>query len=282
MKNLTLLIIIFLAINVSAQDKPDFVYQTFRGTRIVNGHSVEMQNEGELDFIIGHRFGRINGGAYEFFGLDQATMRLGFDYGIKKWVNIGIGRSTVGKMLDGYMKFRILRQAKGDWFRPISITAVSSFAINTLKPVDDLHPIPMYSRFSYSTQLLMARKFGDRFSVQLMPTYVHYNLVKTRADHNDVFSAGIGSKYQITKNLGITAEYYFNIPPFFPDETKKNSLSFGLDINTGGHVFQIHFSNSAGMIEQAFIGNTTGNWLDGDIHLGFNMVRTFKLKGRRY
>lgn len=261
--------------------KGEYVYGLFRGTRVVNGQSVESQKEGELDFIIAHRFDQVNGGAYELFGLDQASMRWGLEYGITNNIVIGMGRSSVGKVYDGFFKARLLKQTKGrKWNIPLSVTLYTSAAINTLRPIDN-QPVLFQSRLSYNTQLLIARKFGASFSIQLMPSYTHFNLVEARNDANDIFSTGIAAKYQVSKNIGITVEYYHNLPNQLPTG-KHNPLSIGVDINTGNHVFQLHFTNSRHMLDQYFITDTIGDWLDGDIHIGFNMVRTFKLKGRRY
>ncbi|MFK8102469.1 MAG: DUF5777 family beta-barrel protein [Saprospiraceae bacterium] len=254
----------------------DFAYRTFRGTRVVNGHSVEMHRNGELDFLISHRFGSLNGGAYELFGLDQATIRFGLEYGLKDWINIGVGRSSYGKHYDGYLKMRFLRQAEGgSW---VTLTGLSSIAINTLRQ-DDYTTFAR--RLSFNYQLLVARKLGEKFSIQLMPTFIHYNLVFDADAKNDLFTLGVAGKWQVTKNLGLVVEYYPKAPNALP-EVNKGALAIGFDINTGSHVFQLHLTNTQAMIEKAFIGETTGDWMNGDIYMGFNISRVFKLKGRRY
>lgn len=256
------------------------VHRTFRGLRVINGHSIETLYEGELELLIEHRFGRINRGLYELFGLDQATMRIGLDYGVTERLNIGAGRSTYGKHLDGYVKYRIVGQTLDDRI-PLTLTVVSTVAANMLRPVDPERPIPAYSRLAYTHQLLIARKWSDRLSTQLMPTFVHYNLVDTPDEHNDVLAMGVAVRYQLTKNLALTGEYYYKLPGQLAAD-KFDPVGIGLDINTGSHVFQLHFTNAQSMIEKAFIGETRGNWFAGDIHFGFNMTRLFKLKGRRY
>lgn len=281
------IIMLFLFLGLGTSDiiaqevVKEYASGMFRGTRIINGHSVETLKEGEMECIISHRFGRINGGGYELFGLDQATIRIGLDYGFKNWLMIGMGRSSLGKHYDGYLKARILRQGADNSGFPFSVTAFTSTAANTLRSPSPEEPIQFQSRWSFANQVLIARKFGERFSMQLMPTHIHYNLVDTRLDKNDVYSIGIAGKFQLTKMMGFTAEYYYNLPDQLP-ANRENSLAIGFDINTGSHVFQLHFTNSSGMIEKAFIGETTGSWGNGDIQFGFNMVRTFKLKGRRY
>lgn len=258
--------------------QPGLLEHTFRGTRIINGHSVEVLSPGNLDFLISHRFGPVNSGAYGFFGLDQATMRLGFDYGLTRRITMGIGRSTLGKHYDTYAKIQLLSQQPNGL--PITATWLSSAAINTLRPVDGAPPIPIQSRLAYTHQLLVATKQG-RFSLQVMPTVVHYNLVPDFTTSNDLFAVGGAAHWQATKNLAFLAEYYYVLPQYTrPDY--NNSLAIGIDINTGSHVFQIQLTNAAGMIEKSFIGETSGTWGNGDIRIGFNMARTFILKGRRF
>lgn len=278
-----LLLSMIFCLTLSGQTNADkYAHGIFRGTRIVNGHSVETLKEGEMEMIIGHRFGRLNGGAYELFGLDQADIRLGLDYGIRSWLNVGVGRSSLGKEYDAFLKLRLLRQAaKGQAGMPFSMTAFSSIAYNSLRASDPERPIALQNRLAYTHQLYFARKVSERFSIQVMPTFAHYNLVDSIAEVSDKLALGLSGKYQINKNLALTAEYYYVLDGHLPSQ-KTRPLSIGFDINTGSHVFQLHFTNSSGMIEKQFIGETTGDWAKGDIHFGFNMVRTFKLKGRRY
>jgi hypothetical protein len=263
------------------ESKTEYAFNTFEGTRVVVGHSVEMLKEGEMEFLISHKFGRVNGGAYELFGLDQAIIRLGLDYAIKDWVTVGIGRSSLDKQLYGFAKFRLTRQKKGATNFPISLTALTTASAIMLKNADPSQPIYFQNRLAYTFQLFAARQFGSRFSLQFVPTLTHYNLVETKSLKNDVISIGGAAKFQLTKVLSLKGEYYYTLPDQL-DPIKTNSLAIGLDIDTGSHVFQLHFSNSGGLVEPAFIGNTTGNWLDGDIHFGFTMSRVFKIKGRRY
>jgi hypothetical protein len=256
----------------------EYVYATFKSTRIISGHSIERMTEGQLDFRISHRFGRLNGGAYEFWGLDQANIHFSLEYGITDWMMVGIGRGTYEKTYDGFLKFTLFRQSKGDKNMPVSISYLTTAAVNTLK-WEGPGELDFWNRLSYVHQLLVARKFGERFSLELNPTYVHRNMVATELDPNDLWSVGMGGRFKLTKRLSINAEYYYVIPPLNDYRSQKtyNPLSIGVDIETGGHVFQIHLTNSLAMIEKGFIGETTGNWLDGDIHLGFNISRVFSL-----
>ncbi|MCB0643523.1 MAG: hypothetical protein KDC44_17875, partial [Phaeodactylibacter sp.] len=162
MKNKLLLIALLLtALQLPAQS----VYQIFRGTRVVNGHSVQTLNEGEMEFIIGHRFGRLNGGFYELFGLDQSNIRLGLDYGIKPWINIGLGRSSLGKEFDGFVKLRFFSQCQDGSGMPFALTGFSSTAYSSLKEADPQKPLAIQNRLAFTHQLLLARKFSDRLSL---------------------------------------------------------------------------------------------------------------------
>ena len=258
-----------------------FAFKTFRDTRIVNGHSVETNNEGVGKFIISHRFGSINGGVEEFFGLDQSTIRIGLDYGIKDWLTVGLGRSSLEKTFDGFLKGRLLRQSSGERNVPVTITAFSSMAINSLPWEDETRENYFSSRITYTHQFLIARKFSDDFSLQLMPTLVHRNLVQTLDESNDVFSLGTAFRYQLTRNWALSGEYYYVLPDQLA-EGFQNAAAIGFELETRGHVFQFQFGNARGMIEKFFITETRGEISEGDIHFGFNITRDFKIKGRKY
>lgn len=274
------LLTLWPAISHGQADPGKYVYGTFRGTRIVNGHSVQTLHQGEMEMVIGHRFGRLNGGAYELFGLDQSNIRIGLDYGLRDWLTFGAGRSSLNKEFDGFLKLRLLRQGISGGM-PVSVTAFSSMAYNSLHNADPERPLAIQNRLAFTHQLYIARKFSERLSLQLMPTLLHVNLVETVREPNDKIAVGVAGRYQLSKNLALTSEYYYMLPGYLPSEF-RNPLSVGIDLNTGSHVFQLHFTNSSGMIEKQFLGETTGSWSKGDIHFGFNIVRTFKLKGRRY
>jgi hypothetical protein len=249
---------------------------TFKTTRLVNGHSVENVAKGVLDVKISHRFGNINEGGYELFGLDKATMRMGFDYGITRYLMVGIGRSTYQKTYDGYFKLKILRQSKGKRKMPVTLSYVPTIALNTLKYQDPSIKNFYSSRLSYTHQLIIGRKFSEGTSLQLMPTFVHQNLVTKATDPNDILAIGIGGRQKITKRLSFNFEYYYQLPDY-KLQGSTNSLSLGFDIETGGHVFQLHFTNSLGMNERSFIAGTNGKWDKGDILFGFNISRVFTI-----
>ena len=260
---------------VAAADSTRYTSATFNTTRLINGHSVESVGRGVLDVKISHRFGTLNSGGYELFGLDNATMRMGLDYGITPNLMVGIGRSTFEKTYDAFLKFRILRQSTGARNMPITLSYLPTIALKTLKLNDPTKTDSFSSRLYYTHQLLIARKFSSGTSIQLMPSFVHRNL-SSQSDPNDIWAIGIGGRQKLTKRLSLTVEYYYQLPGHKLDST-TNSFSIGFDIETGGHVFQLHFTNSRGMNERTFISETTGKWEDGDILFGFNISRVFNI-----
>lgn len=280
MKKLIFLSIIALFATTTVfgqEEEKEYVQGLFRGTHVINGQSAETQRAGDLDFYIGHRFGAFNSGFYEWYGLDIASMRTEFAYGITNWLAVGLGRTTNSKEYDSFLKARILRQSN---VMPISVTYNGGFYVSGVAPEPTV-PLLFRHRLSFSNQLIVAKKFNDRFSMQIMPTHVHINLVENATDPNDLFSLGLAGKVQVTKNVALTGEYYYT-PDAFLLTGNTHPLSIGFDINTGNHVFQLHFTNASNMQEKGIISNTTGTWGNGDIQFGFNMVRTFKLKSTRY
>ena len=264
--------------NEPKQTGPELVEATFKGTRLINGQTVQTPGEGTMVFLISHRFGALNSGAQEFFGLDQATLRLGLEYGVTDRFEVGIGRSSLDKTYDGFLKYKAIRQSTGAVAVPVSVTLLATAAINTLTYTDAIdHTWTL--RTGYVYQALLARKFSTDFSLQLMPTVVHRNLVMLEGERNDLYALGGGGRYKITKRFSLNAEYYyrFNRPA---NDPYHNSLGLGVDIETGGHIFQLHVTNSRGMIERQFIGETNGNFFKGDIFFGFNIARNFTLKER--
>jgi hypothetical protein len=266
-------------LNESTPREINFATATFKSTRILNGHSIERMPAGQLDVRISHRFGLINSGAYEFFGLDQANMHFSLEYGLFNWLMLGIGRGSYEKTFDGFAKFTLLRQSSGAKIMPVSVSLFSSVAVKSLKWSDPARTNYFSSRLSYVAQVLVARKISQGFSIQLTPSYVHRNLVATELDPNDLLAIGAGGRMKLTKRLSLNAEYYYLAnPKKYMSRQVYNPLSVGIDIETGGHVFQLLLTNSLAMIEKGFIGETTGSWGKGDIHIGFNISRVFTLK----
>ena len=258
------------------EEATNFVSATFKGTRIINGHSTETRGAGNMDVIFMHRFGKINSGAYNLWGLDEAWIRLGVEYSISDDFTIGIGRSSFEKTYDGFLKYKFLKQRTGANPFPFTATGFVSMAINTLKSPDPDIEIKFSSRVSYTYQVLMARKFNEKLSIQLSPTLVHHNLVETPEENNDIFALGFSGRHKISRRMAILLEYYYQFNNN-TQETNYNPLGIGLEIETGGHVFQLVFANSQAMIEKQFITETSGDFFNGDIHFGFNIVRSFQL-----
>lgn len=252
----------------------DFITASFKTNRVINLHSLENTARGVLDVKISHRFGFVSGGIQELYGLDAAMVRIGADFGLTDRICIGAGRNSFEKTFDGFLKYKFLRQSKGAKNMPVTAAALASMAIKTIPwryPDRDNHPS---SRLYYTFQLIVGRKFSEGFSLQLSPTLVHRNLVATVNESNDVYALGIAARQKLNKRLAVNAEYIY----VFPDQLGSaftNSLSIGLDIETGGHVFQLHFTNSTSMVPKGYITETVGDWAKGDVHFGFNVSRVF-------
>lgn len=264
----------------SGKTEKEYVDYAFKSSRVIMSHSMELIRPGVMDLRILHRFGNINNGIYEFFGLDNATMRLGFDFGLTKNLMLGIGRSTNKKELDGFIKYRIIHQGKGQGSLPFSFVIAGGSSITLLKFADTTRKNYFSSRIGYYGQAILGRKFSEGFTLQFSPTVFHRNLVPTVKDPNDLFAAGIGSRVKLNRRLSLNIDYYYRINPNSTDGT-HNPFSVGFDIETGGHVFQLHFTNAVGMNEKVFLLETTNDWSKGDIQFGFNISRSFQIKKKR-
>ena len=265
-------------LSLLGEDEPtlDYTIATFKSTRVINMHSIENAAAGHLDFRISHRFGTINSGVGELWGLDQAYMRLGFEYGVNDRMMVGFGRSNVNKEIDGFVKYKIIRQSTGSKNVPVTISWFSSAVVRTTPFADPERKNYFTSRLYYCHQLLIARKISDALSLQVAPTLVHRNLVADSTVKNDVYAIGVGGRYKLTKRSSFNFEWV-PVPGNQLDDIYRNSLSLGFDIETGGHVFQLHFTNSKPMNEKGFITETTGDWAEGDIQFGFNVSRMFSV-----
>jgi hypothetical protein len=270
-------------INESAKNKTFYTESTFEYTHIINGQSVENLPAKVLDVRILHRFGPIKSGIYNFLGLDYFpfNVKIGFDYGITNNFMVGIARSSYQKTYDGFFKVKILRQSTGAVNMPISVSFVPTVTISTLKrdqidPSVKLDPGAKIKRASYVLQLLLARKFSEGFSLQVSPTFIHADNMSYYHPDRDIFAIGIAGRQKLSKRLALNAEYFYQLPGAKAPGT-HNVLSFGIDIGTGGHVFELQFSNSFGLTEKSFISETSGGWDKGDALFGFNISRVFQL-----
>jgi len=261
--------------------KPEKVRNTWKSTRVINAQSSEQLSKGVLDFRVLHRFGFINSGPSEVFGLDQASIRLGLDYGLTEWLSVGFGRSSFKKELDGSIKVKPIWQTKGSGSFPFSVTLVAGMTMNTMKWENPERNNYFTSKLAYFYEGIIARKFSDGISVQLSPIMVHRNFVDLAVDEHDVWALGLGTRIKLSKRVSVNLDYFI-LKPGRTASLYSNPLSIGFDVETGGHVFQLHFTNATGMNERAFITETTGEWLKGDIHFGFNISRVFTIGGRKH
>ena len=257
------------------QNQTDYTTAIFKTTRMINGQSIENVGAGVLDVKISHRFTPINAGAKGLWGLDGSNMRMGVDYGINRWAMVGVGRTKNG-LFDGFAKFKLIRQSTGKVVIPVSVGLSGGVIWST----DKAGVYNNYTdRFNYSAQVIIARKFNDYVSLQVVPTVIHYNSVAKSSIPNNFYSLGFGGRLRLTKRVNLTAEYYYRITNpsdyTYNGEKPVNCLSVGFDIETGGHVFQFHFSNSPDMNDRSFINETTSKWNVDAVRFGFNIARVF-------
>lgn len=267
-----------LGADSSSMSEP--VTATFKTTRVVNFPSVQHLAGGVLDVKISHRFGFVNTGIEELFGLDASTVRLGADYGITDGLMIGFGRSTFEKTLDGFFKWRILRQTSGKKSVPVTVSLFGATALKTQKSINNDREDLFVNKLFYTGQVIIGSKISEELSLQVSPTIVHRNLTSKPSEKNDVLGIGAGGRIKLTKRISLNAEYMYLLPDQISTDF-KNSLSLGFDIETGGHVFQLHFTNSTAMNEKGYITETVGDWANGDIHFGFNISRVFNTGKRK-
>ena len=258
---------------LDSDSDPAYVSYLFKGTKVVNGQSVELPANGVLQFNIQHRFGTLNSGLYNLYGLDFSQVRISFDYGLKDWLAVGLGRSSSIKVIDANSKIRVKRQVKGGF--PFSLVINSAVYLKQWQYADARNdPFLLTNQLSYTNQILIARKINRNLTLQFSPTFLHYNLVENIDLLNDKYAVGFGGRQKLTKRISLNAEYFYQLN----NKQNNNVLSFGFDIETGGHIFQLHLSNSPAMIDSEFITNTIGEWINGDIYFGFNISRVFTLK----
>ena len=275
-------IILFISISVSLHSQEDLlgliddnpktipVMATFKATRIVNAQSIEMPKPRILEFVILHRFGSMANGAYDLFGMDEAVIRFDLEYGFSDRLSIGIGRSSLNKTYDIFSKLKIVDQRTGHRSFPISLVLFTKMEIETI-----MKDMDMKDRYTYDAQLLLAKKLNRSLSLQLMPTFIHRNLVETHNDHHDLISLGIGGRIKMTRRTSINYDTFFPIGK--RGETYKQGWGIGYDIETGGHVFQLMVTNARGSFESEYIENASGAFEDLNLYLGFNISRAFYL-----
>ena len=246
------------------------VQATFKATRIVNSQSIELTRPKTLEFMILHRFGSMNNGFYDLFGMDEAAIRFDLKYGINDRISLGAGRSSLNKTYDIFTKLKLLKQTSGGSSFPFSLALFSKMEISTID-----QDLSMSDQLTFDIQVLAARKFNPSISVQVMPTFIHRNLVQTANESHDLLSFGIGGRVKVTRRVSINTDTFF--PLGERNESFKQSWGLGCDIETGGHVFQLMITNVQGSFESNYIENATGAFDELNLFLGFNITRVFSL-----
>ncbi|CAM2875632.1 hypothetical protein DRF59_08510 [Chryseobacterium flavum] len=241
----------------------------FKALQIVTGQSTKLAAKKEWYIVVAHRFGDISTGFKDFFGLDNASTKLGVIYGITDAVSLSLSRETNMKTFEGAVKYKLVKQ--NDNF-PVDIVGYNVMGVNTDLSKDNYPFLTFGDRLSYLTQALISRRFNDKLSLQLTPSFVHKNLYEPSVEDKNQFLAGLGGRYKISKRISVNAEYFVN---FDSHSFYKNPLSLGVDIETGGHVFQLLFTNSQINSDIGYLTNASGEWGKGHIFFGFNLYRVF-------
>ena len=241
----------------------------FKALQIVTGQSTKLTAKNEWYFVVAHRFGDVSEGFKNFFGLDGASTKLGAIYGLTDGISLSLSRETNMKTFEFGAKYKLLKQNDNV---PVDIVGYNVMAINTDLDKEAYPHLKFGDRLSYLIQALISRRFNDSFSLQLSPSYVHKNLYEPTIESNNQFLTGLGGRYKISKRISVNAEYFVN---FDKNSFYKNPLSLGMDIETGGHVFQLLFSNSQLNSDIGYLTNATGKWEKGQVFFGFNLYRVF-------
>lgn len=277
-----LFIILFYSFCLSAQEdllaeleattEPvTFNYPAFKAMKIVNLQSTKVAEQGDLYLYVSHRFGTVKDGIETFFGLDNANTKIQLVYGLWKGLQIGLGRESLRKTYSGSAKMILATQTQTF---PVNLTAYGTLNMNAQVTSSTLPELVFADRLSYASQILMARRFSNRVSFQLAPTFIRQNLVFEGSQAHNQAALGLGGRVKLSKRLSLNLDYLYNFNRA-SNSTFRNPLSIGLDIETGGHVFQLLFSNAQSTNEPGFMSNAEGDWSAGEIYFGFNIVRVF-------
>lgn len=257
-----------------SQNETMFELPAFKALQIGNLQSTKVVDKGDLYMVVAHRFGSVNDGIREFYGLDQANTKIQLLYGISPKLQLGVSRDSYEKTYSGTAKMKLYRQSDK---MPVNIALYGSMDINTLLRKSQYPGLKFFDRFAYTTQALVSRRFSEKLSLELAPIYVRQNLQDlnfTKAQTYNQFLLGIGGRYKFTKRMSINLDYAYNFSKN-KNSLYKNPLTIGVDIETGGHVFQLLFTNSRASNDAAFLTETLGDWSKGNISFGFNIVRVF-------
>lgn len=251
------------------QTNTEISQPAFKALQVVTGQSTKLAAKNEWYIVVAHRFGDVSKGFKDFFGLDDASTKLGVIYGVTDGLSLSLSRETNMKTFEGGVKYKLVKQSENF---PVDIVGYNVLAVNTDLSKDNYPDLQFGDRLSYLTQALISRRFSDKFSLQLTPSYVHKNLYEPSIEDKNQFLTGLGGRYKISKRISINAEYFVN---FDNHSFYKNPLSLGMDIETGGHVFQLLFTNSQLNSDIGYLTNATGDWGKGHIFFGFNLYRVF-------
>lgn len=253
----------------STQVQDTYATAAFKGLQVITMQSTKMPAKKEFYFVVSHRFGTVKGGISEFFGFDDATTKIGGIYGLTDWLSVSGSRHTLSKVYEASIKYRMARQSAAF---PFDIVGYNTLDINSLLKKDDYPKIEFSDRLTYITQLIVSRKLSERLSLELVPSFIHKNLYNPALENDNQFAIGYGGRMKLTKRLSVNLEYAYNFdkPSFY-----NNPLSVGLDVETGGHIFQLLFTNSQSMTESGYLTGATGDWGKGDFFFGFNLYRVF-------
>ncbi len=255
---------------IDTTDADKNVVAAFKAQKIVNLESTKLLGDKELYVVVAHRFGSIKDGFEGFFGLDNAVTQIKFIYGLTNKLSLGAGRSE--QAYDFSAKYLLVPQ-RTDGF-PFTIVGFNSIGFNNLLKESNYPKMTFNNRMIYVNQLLVSRKFSENLSLEFAPSYFHENFVVSDAQDNSQFALGFGGRYKVSKRVSINLDYAAHMNRA-AESLYRNPLSVGVDIETGGHVFQMHFTNSQGIHESGFLANTNGDWGKGEIYFGFNLVRVF-------
>ena len=251
--------------------KKEPVIATFKALQIANLQSTKLPAKGEFYLLISHRFGDLTEGLQNFFGLDNANTKIGGIYGVADWLSVGLSRHTYQKTYETALKYRLANQIENGF--PITIVGYNTLDVNTDLSTDNYPSLKFSNRLAYSAQLLISRKMSEKLSLEIAPIFVHKNLYNDITENANLMLLGSGARYKLSKRLSLNLEYNARLNAL-EDNPYHNAITAGLDIETGGHVFQMVFSNSQTMNDVTVFSNATGNGSKG-IFFGFNMYRVF-------
>ena len=256
----------------TATETPLFASAVFKGLKVINFESTKLVAKGGFNFIVSHRFGTVKNGFQNLFGLDEAVTHLNFVYGLSEHINISASRSSNQKIYEVATKFKLVSQQAGKI--PFTVVGYTSVLANTALDTDNLPKLEFKHRLSYIAQLLVSRKMNKNLSLILSPTFFHDNYLTDDFQENSQYGVGFGGRYKLGKRWSLNTEYGVHL------NRSKNSLynnpfSIGVDLETGGHVFQLLFTNSQSMNTNGVFGTSTGEWGEGDVYFGFNLARSF-------